>query len=807
MSFTGLPLVVCYIVIYAHQSGQKTLEYYDAPTPKPLYIGSVFYRIVIYYQPDSRAVNELLHGMDDDSTFKLVHRSNFDYVESMRSDQGVLFQVDSGQSVPKNLKFLTVTKYSYKTDEIYGDTFSHFNNLLTQLVVTKIFINYWQKKAGLTNPPPNETFSLMTMPEPTPITFRREAVLLMIKSLFVLLYFGLAAITAQSIVQEKESRIKESMKLLELQTLIRMFVCLSLPQESMKLMELQNLNRMFVFLSLPLESMKLMELQNLTRMFVCLSLPQESMELMGLQTFSFWFTWFITSFVFGFSPCIIFTVAFCILTYENGQILYSDPVFIAAVFTLYSVNIISFCCMMSCFISKGRNAAIGVGTLYFLLMFASPLTFQYLDTRRLAHIGGVLLFQSGIGHFMNMLMDFEKRKVSQTFDHMLTTEVLPYLNLLDCLVMMVTNTVFNWLIVWYMDNVYPGEYGIPQPYNFFLTTTYWCPKFGSAPDLHETPEQDVRYFEQPSDNLTPGIKIRNLVKVGHGCFLPPTKGTAIVNGFDITKNLKEARRNVGLCPQHDILFPSLTCEEHLVFYSKLREQYDRVNTRKEIDKLLEEVDLMEKRKCYSAVLSGGQKRKLSVACSFIGGSQRSEKAVELSEEVTGRTNHTADHSLHGRGRHLGGQDRHHGKGCGTGYQMNIVILPDCDVQEVTETIEKYIPEVKRAHRTNTEIFYLLPEKDVHLYSKMMLELENKRSELKIESFGVVATSLEDMFVRVGEGFEPKSFLDVDNLALSQLVIVQTMNRRNWASSKTGIVIAGHCHIISSLPYVASECLC
>ncbi|KAH9491464.1 hypothetical protein Btru_049935 [Bulinus truncatus] len=198
--------------------------------------------------------------------------------------------------------------------------------------------------------------------------------------------------------------------------------------------------------------MKLTGLQNLTRIFLCLSLPQESMKLMGLQTFSFWFTWFLTSFVFGFPPCIIFTVAFCVLTYENGPILYSDPVVIMAVLTLYSVNIISFCCMMSCFISKGRNAAIVVDTLYFLLMFASPLTFQYLDTRRLAHIGGGLLFQSGIGHFLNMLMDFEKRKVSLTFDHMLSTEVLPHLNVLDALVMLLTNTVLNCLIVWYMDN-------------------------------------------------------------------------------------------------------------------------------------------------------------------------------------------------------------------------------------------------------------------------------------------------------------------------------------------------------------------
>ncbi|KAH9515607.1 hypothetical protein Btru_011535 [Bulinus truncatus] len=578
----------------------------------------------------------------------------------------------------------------------------------------------------------------MMKPEPPPVIFTREAILQMNKSLFVLLYFGLAVVTAQSIVQEKESRIKESMKLIR------------------------------------------------------------------LQTFSFWFTWFLTSFVFGFSPCIIFTVAFCVLTYENGPILYSDPVVIMAVLTLYSVNIISFCCMMSCFISKGRNATIVVGTMYFLLMFASPLTFQYLDTRRLAHIGGVLLFQSGIGHFLNMLMDFEKRKVSLTFDHMLSTEVLPHLNALDALVMLLTNTVLNCLIVWYMDNVYPGEYGIPQPYHFFLTTTYWCPKFGSVPDLQETPEQDVRFFEQPSDDLAPGIKIRNLLKVFNGhpavCgitldlykdqitvllghngagrtttinmitgFLPPTKGTAIVNGFDVTKNLKEARRNVGPCPQHDILFPSLTCEEHLIFYSKLREQYDRVNTKKEIDTLLEEVELTEKRKCYSAVLSGGQKRKLSVACSFIGGSQivfldepssgldpstRRELWNFLKKKREGRTILLTTHYMD-EADILGDRIVIMAEGVvkcygtsnflkriyGTGYHMNIVKLTDCDVQEITETIQRYIPEVKR-----TECRHYI----------------------------VVAGNSR-------------------NWASTKLSIVQTKHRRNWASSKLGIVKDGHSH--------------
>ena len=53
-------------------------------------------------------------------------------------------------------------------------------------------------------------------------------------------------------------------------------------------------------------------------------------------------------------------------------------------------------------------------------------------------------------------------------------------------------------------------------------------------------------------------------------FLPPTSGTAIVNGFDIRHDIDKVRRSLGLCPQHNILFDNLTVEEHLIFFTKVR---------------------------------------------------------------------------------------------------------------------------------------------------------------------------------------------------------------------------------------------
>ena len=57
--------------------------------------------------------------------------------------------------------------------------------------------------------------------------------------------------------------------------------------------------------------------------------------------------------------------------------------------------------------------------------------------------------------------------------------------------------------------------------------------------------------------------------VGCAGYLPPSKGTAFINGFDITRDMDKIRRNLGLCPQHNIhvLYDELTVKEHLLFFA------------------------------------------------------------------------------------------------------------------------------------------------------------------------------------------------------------------------------------------------
>ena len=64
---------------------------------------------------------------------------------------------------------------------------------------------------------------------------------------------------------------------------------------------------------------------------------------------------------------------------------------------------------------------------------------------------------------------------------------------------------------------------------------------------------------------------------------PPTSGSATIYGHDIRTDMERIRQNLGMCPQHNVLFDKLSVEEHLWFYSKLKGMAED-DIRKETDK-------------------------------------------------------------------------------------------------------------------------------------------------------------------------------------------------------------------------------
>ena len=109
-----------------------------------------------------------------------------------------------------------------------------------------------------------------------------------------------------------------------------------------------------------------------------------------------------------------------------------------------------------------------------------------------------------------------------------------------------------------------------------------------------------------------------------------TAGTATVFGQDTLEDVDEVRKLMGVCPQHDVLFDLLTPEEHLDIFYEFKGA-DKTNKKAEIEKLLEDIGVADKRSNLASTLSGGNKRKLSVAIALCGGS----KFVLMDEPTSG----------------------------------------------------------------------------------------------------------------------------------------------------------------------------
>src|SRR5438876_4777986 len=94
--------------------------------------------------------------------------------------------------------------------------------------------------------------------------------------------------------------------------------------------------------------------------------------------------------------------------------------------------------------------------------------------------------------------------------------------------------------------------------------------------------------------------------------LPPTSGTAFVNGFDVTKNANGVRESIGVIPQALTTDLELSVEENLLIFAKLY-GVPREKREKLITQLLEFVELTQWRKAQVKNLSGGMRRRVEIA--------------------------------------------------------------------------------------------------------------------------------------------------------------------------------------------------
>ncbi|CAK5189331.1 unnamed protein product [Aphanomyces euteiches] len=110
----------------------------------------------------------------------------------------------------------------------------------------------------------------------------------------------------------------------------------------------------------------------------------------------------------------------------------------------------------------------------------------------------------------------------------------------------------------------------------------------------------------------------------------PTSGSATLGGFDIITQQLEVRRLIGYCPQFDALIDLMTVREHLELFAAIKGVPSGQIGATVKDKM-EQMNLNDFEHKLAGTLSGGNKRKLSVAIAMIG----SPPIIVLDEPSTG----------------------------------------------------------------------------------------------------------------------------------------------------------------------------
>ncbi|XP_075891700.1 phospholipid-transporting ATPase ABCA1 [Nelusetta ayraudi] len=395
---------------------------------------------------------------------------------------------------------------------------------------------------------------------------------------------------------------------------------------------------------------------------------KEVLRAVGVQNWALWASRFTENLALLVVPCGLISILV-----KYGKVLqYSDPSVIFVFLLVFCVATITQSFFISVFFSKANLAAACGGLIYFLLYLPHILCFAWDDVMSFpAKVAVSLLSCVAFGYGCENFSKYEQQGVGIQWYNLNQSpaEGDRYTFLLS-IIMMLVDALLYWILTWYIESVFPGQYGIPRPWYFPFTASYWCgttAATGQDDDLlkHSTVQSDC--LEKPPANMKAGVSIRNLVKVykngkklavdglsldfyenqitsflGHngagktttmsiltGLF-PPTSGTALINGYDIRTDMDAIRRHLGMCPQHNVLFNELTVEEHIYFYARLK-GCSRVEVKMETDQMIEDVGLPHKRREMAKNLSGGMQRKLSVAIAFVGGS----KIVILDEPTAG----------------------------------------------------------------------------------------------------------------------------------------------------------------------------
>ncbi|OXB57938.1 hypothetical protein ASZ78_003924 [Callipepla squamata] len=218
---------------------------------------------------------------------------------------------------------------------------------------------------------------------------------------------------------------------------------------------------------------------------------KEAMKNRGITNGVIWCTWFLDSFLMMAVSTFLLTALIM-----HGQVLhYSNPLLFFLFLLTFTTATIMQCFLFSTFFSKANLAAACSGVLYFTLYLPHIVCFVWQDRMTVnLKILASLLSQVAFGFGTEYLSRYEEQGLGLQWGNIRTSPLEgDEYSFLFSIKMMLFDAFLYGILSWYLDHVFPGDYGLPQPWYFPLQESYW---FGSRnPKAEKTATADEKGSE------------------------------------------------------------------------------------------------------------------------------------------------------------------------------------------------------------------------------------------------------------------------------------------------------------------------
>lgn len=100
-------------------------------------------------------------------------------------------------------------------------------------------------------------------------------------------------------------------------------------------------------------------------------------------------------------------------------------------------------------------------------------------------------------------------------------------------------------------------------------------------------------------------------------FIEPSQGEIIVDGYDMMKKPKKAKKEIGYMPEGVPLYTDLTVKEFVNYMAEIK-QVDKKERKEKVEKIIEETGLKDVENKLTKNLSRGYKQRVSMAGALVG---------------------------------------------------------------------------------------------------------------------------------------------------------------------------------------------